>query len=66
MSTIRSRPADLSAGNYLAMGMILAQRGHVTHGRELNYGGQLYNYISYSDVREPELIDYAEMATLAR
>ncbi len=49
-----------------AMGMNLAQGGHLTHGREINFSGQLYNFVPYSVDRETERIDYDEMATLAR
>jgi glycine hydroxymethyltransferase len=49
-----------------AMGMNLAQGGHLTHGREVNFSGQLYNFIPYSVERESERIDYDEMARLAR
>jgi glycine hydroxymethyltransferase len=49
-----------------AMGMNLAQGGHLTHGREVNFSGQLYNFVPYSVDRESERIDYDEMARLAR
>lgn len=48
-----------------AMGMNLAQGGHLTHGREINFSGKLYNFIPYSVERESERIDYDEMARLA-
>ena len=49
-----------------AMGMNLAQGGHLTHGREINFSGQLYKFIPYSVERESERIDYDEMARLAK
>ena len=49
-----------------AMGMNLAQGGHLTHGREINFSGKLYNFIPYSVDREDERIDYDEMARLAK
>jgi glycine hydroxymethyltransferase len=49
-----------------AMGMNLAQGGHLTHGREINFSGQLYKFIPYSVTREDERIDYDEMARLAK
>jgi glycine hydroxymethyltransferase len=49
-----------------AMGMNLAQGGHLTHGREINFSGQLYNFVPYSVKREDETIDYDEMARLAK
>jgi glycine hydroxymethyltransferase len=49
-----------------AMGMNLAQGGHLTHGREVNFSGKLYNFVPYSVERESERIDYDEMARLAK
>jgi glycine hydroxymethyltransferase len=49
-----------------AMGMNLAQGGHLTHGREVNFSGKFYNFIPYNVDRESERIDYDEMARLAR
>ena len=49
-----------------AMGMNLAQGGHLTHGREINFSGKFYNFIPYNVDRETERIDYDEMARLAR
>lgn len=50
----------------VAMGMNLAQGGHLTHGREINFSGQLYNFVHYGVDRETEYIDYDEMARLAK
>ncbi len=50
----------------VAMGMNLAQGGHLTHGRDINFSGRLYNFVPYSVNRETEYIDYDEMASLAR
>jgi glycine hydroxymethyltransferase len=50
----------------VAMGMNLAQGGHLTHGREVNFSGKLYKFIPYSVERESERIDYDEMARLAK
>lgn len=50
----------------VAMGMNLAQGGHLTHGREVNFSGQLYNFVHYGVERETEYIDYDEMARLAK
>jgi glycine hydroxymethyltransferase len=49
-----------------AMGMNLAQGGHLTHGREVNFSGKFYNFVPYNVDRETERIDYDEMARLAR
>jgi glycine hydroxymethyltransferase len=46
--------------------MNLAQGGHLTHGREVNFSGQLYNFVHYGVERETEYIDYDEMARLAQ
>ena len=35
-----------------AMGMNLAQGGHLTHGREVNFSGKMYNFIPYNVDRE--------------
>jgi glycine hydroxymethyltransferase len=50
----------------VAMGMNLQQGGHLTHGREVNFSGRLYNFVHYGVDRETERIDYDEMARLAR
>jgi glycine hydroxymethyltransferase len=50
----------------VAMGMNLAQGGHLTHGREINFSGKLYKFIPYNVDRETERIDYDEMARLAK
>ncbi|MFQ5473126.1 MAG: serine hydroxymethyltransferase [Dehalococcoidia bacterium] len=50
----------------VAMGMNLQQGGHLTHGREINFSGQLYNFVHYGVDRETEYIDYDEMLRLAR
>ena len=48
------------------MAMNLDHGGHLTHGRSVNFSGRLYNVIPYGVDRETELIDYDEMARLAR
>jgi glycine hydroxymethyltransferase len=50
----------------VAMGMNLAQGGHLTHGKDINFSGRLYNFVHYGVNRETEYIDYDEMAALAR
>ena len=50
----------------VAMGMNLSQGGHLTHGREINFSGRLYNFVHYGVERESERIDYDEMLHLAR
>lgn len=50
----------------VAMGMNLAQGGHLTHGKDINFSGLLYNFVHYGVERETEYIDYDEMARLAK
>jgi len=50
----------------VAMGMNLSQGGHLTHGRDINFSGRLYNFVHYGVERESERIDYDEMLHLAR
>jgi len=54
------RPGD----TYMAMN--LEHGGHLTHGKSVNFSGKLYNVIPYGVNRETEMIDYDEMARLAR
>jgi len=49
-----------------AMGMDLAQGGHLTHGLGVNFSGKLYRFVHYGVDRETELLDYDAMAALAR
>ncbi len=49
-----------------AMGMNLAQGGHLTHGLNVNFSGKLYHFVHYGVDRETELLDYDQMAGLAR
>jgi len=48
------------------LGMNLAHGGHLTHGHPLNFSGKTYRVIPYGVRREDELIDYDEVARLAR
>ncbi len=48
------------------MGMRLDQGGHLSHGSPVNFSGRLYKFVSYGVDRETELIDYDEVARLAR
>ncbi len=50
----------------VAMGMNLAQGGHLTHGSGVNFSGKMYHFVHYGVDRETELLDYDEMARLAR
>lgn len=48
------------------MAMNLEHGGHLTHGKSVNFSGKLYNVIPYGVDRDTEMIDYDEMARLAR
>jgi glycine hydroxymethyltransferase len=50
----------------VAMGMDLAQGGHLTHGLNVNFSGKLYRFVHYGVDRETELLDFDQMARLAR
>jgi glycine hydroxymethyltransferase len=54
------KPGD----TYLAMN--LAHGGHLTHGMQLNFSGQLYNPIHYGVRESDHRIDFDQVATLAR
>lgn len=46
--------------------MNLDHGGHLSHGHNINFSGQLYNVISYGVDRDTELIDYEAALRLAR
>ena len=48
-----------------AMAMSLAHGGHLTHGSEVNFSGNLYKFITYGVNRETERLDYDEIERLA-
>ena len=47
------------------LGMDLAHGGHLTHGSQVNFSGQLYNFISYGVDRATEQIDMEEVERIA-
>ena len=47
------------------LGMNLAHGGHLTHGHQLNFSGQLYDIVPYGVRREDERIDYDELERIA-
>jgi glycine hydroxymethyltransferase len=57
--------AVLSPGDTV-MGLNLAHGGHLTHGHPLNFSGKTYRVVPYNVRREDELIDFDELARLAR
>jgi glycine hydroxymethyltransferase len=48
------------------LGMNLSHGGHLTHGSPVNFSGYTYKVVSYGVNQETELIDYNEVAKLAR
>jgi glycine hydroxymethyltransferase len=48
------------------MGMNLSHGGHLTHGSPVNFSGQLYNFVSYGVRQDTGLIDYDEVADIAK
>ena len=48
------------------MGMNLAHGGHLSHGSPVNFSGRMYKIVPYNVSREKEMLDYAEMAEIAR
>ena len=57
--------ALLKAGDTV-LGMSLADGGHLTHGSPVNLSGLYYNFVSYGVDPETHLINYDELARLAR
>lgn len=48
------------------LAMKLDQGGHLTHGARFNFSGRFYNFVQYGVNRESEMLDYDEIAALAR
>jgi glycine hydroxymethyltransferase len=48
------------------LAMNLAHGGHLTHGMHLNFSGKLYRVIPYGVRKDDELIDFDQVAELAR
>ncbi len=48
------------------MGMDLDMGGHITHGLKINFSGRFYKHISYGVDKETEILDYDEIAKIAR
>ena len=66
--------SQANAATYLALinpgdtilGMSLAHGGHLTHGAKVNFSGRLFNAVAYGVDPTTGLIDYDEIAKLAR
>ncbi len=48
------------------LSMSLAHGGHLSHGAKVSFSGRFYNIVSYGVGRETGLIDYDQVAELAR
>src|SRR3989344_6175994 len=48
------------------LAMDLASGGHLTHGHKLNFSGKAYNVVAYGVNKETEMLDYNEIAELAK
>lgn len=48
------------------LSMDLACGGHLSHGHSHNFSGKLYNIVPYGVNRKTEMLDYGEIASLAR
>ena len=57
--------AVLNPGDTI-LGMNLAHGGHLTHGHPLNFSGKTYKVVAYGVRKDDEIIDYEELASLAR
>ncbi|MDA8389867.1 MAG: serine hydroxymethyltransferase [Gammaproteobacteria bacterium] len=66
--------SQANAAAYLALinpgetilGMSLAHGGHLTHGAKVNFSGRIFNAVAYGVDPQTGLIDYDEVARLAR
>ncbi len=50
----------------VVLGMSLAEGGHLTHGSPVNFSGKLYQFYSYGVDPKTALIDYDQVAELAK
>jgi glycine hydroxymethyltransferase len=48
------------------LGMELSQGGHLTHGSPVSFSGKLFNFVHYGVDLQSEMIDYDNVARLAR
>ncbi len=48
------------------LGLDLAHGGHLTHGMKLNISGKLYNFVHYGVTKDTHLIDFDQVAALAK
>src|SRR5215212_9895813 len=57
--------ATLQLGDTI-LGMDLSHGGHLTHGSPVSFSGKQYKFVSYHVTPDTEVIDYDEVARLAR
>ena len=48
------------------LGMDLAHGGHLTHGAPVSFSGKMYHVVRYGVNHDTEMIDYEELARIAR
>ena len=48
------------------LGMNLSEGGHLTHGSPVNFSGKLFQVVSYGLNKQSEIIDYDQLADLAK
>jgi len=48
------------------LGMDLSHGGHLTHGAAVNFSGQLYRFVAYGVDKQTEVIDYDQVAEVAK
>ena len=48
------------------LGMQLSEGGHLTHGSPVSFSGKLYNFVHYGVDPRTEVLDYDQVAALAR
>jgi glycine hydroxymethyltransferase len=48
------------------LGMDLSHGGHLTHGSPVNFSGKFYRFVPYGIDRRTELLDYDQIADLAK
>lgn len=58
--------AALCAPGDTVLGMSLDHGGHLTHGAKVNFSGKIYNSVQYGLNPETGMVDYEDIAALAR
>jgi glycine hydroxymethyltransferase len=64
-ANVAAYAALISPGD-VVLGMSLAEGGHLTHGSPVNFSGKLYQFYSYGVDSKTALIDYDQVADLAK